>query len=148
MSARKLTNELTIWSWTLIERPLDVRPLDSFSEFHGTCRFNTEFTTALHLFLSWDRPIQSTSKKFVQVRGSLEVFVTSFFYGEGLLTPRPTPKLEDHPLFTYTRYIFGRPNPNIFTCTKSQVHLVRLSCRTVFSSIDKDTHSMVHLMGR
>jgi hypothetical protein len=38
------------------------------------------------------------SKKSVQVRGSLEVFITSFFYGEGLLTPRPTPKLEGHPL--------------------------------------------------
>jgi hypothetical protein len=36
----------------LLERPLDVRPLDSFPEFHGTRRFNTEFTTALHLLLS------------------------------------------------------------------------------------------------
>jgi hypothetical protein len=29
--------------------------------FHGTRRFNTEFTTALHLFLSRARPIHSTS---------------------------------------------------------------------------------------
>jgi hypothetical protein len=29
-----------------------VRPLDSFPAFHGTRRFNTEFTRALHLFLS------------------------------------------------------------------------------------------------
>jgi hypothetical protein len=29
--------------------------------FHLTRRFNTEFTRALHLFLSWARPIQSTS---------------------------------------------------------------------------------------
>jgi hypothetical protein len=28
---------------------------------HGTRRFNTEFTRALHLFLSWARPIQSIS---------------------------------------------------------------------------------------
>jgi hypothetical protein len=34
------------------ERPLDARPLDSFPAFYGTRRFNTEFTTALHLFLS------------------------------------------------------------------------------------------------
>jgi hypothetical protein len=40
------------------QRP--VRPLDSFPAFHGTRRFNTEFTRALHLFLSWARPIQST----------------------------------------------------------------------------------------
>jgi hypothetical protein len=50
-----------IWSWALLERPLDVRPLDSFLAFHGTQSFNTEFTRALHLFLSWARPIQSTS---------------------------------------------------------------------------------------
>jgi hypothetical protein len=36
----------------ILERPLDVRPLDSFPAFHGTQRFNTEFTRALHLFLS------------------------------------------------------------------------------------------------
>jgi hypothetical protein len=43
------------------ERPLDVRPLDSFPAFNGTPRFNTEFTRALHLFLSLAGPIQSTS---------------------------------------------------------------------------------------
>jgi hypothetical protein len=32
-----------------------------FPASHGTRRFNTEFTTALHLFLSLTRPIQSTS---------------------------------------------------------------------------------------
>jgi hypothetical protein len=31
---------------------LDARPLDSFPAFHGTRRFNTEFTRALLLFLS------------------------------------------------------------------------------------------------
>jgi hypothetical protein len=50
------TKNLTIWSWALTERPLD-----SFPEFHGTWRFNTQFTRALHLFLSWARAIQSTS---------------------------------------------------------------------------------------
>jgi hypothetical protein len=52
---------ITIWSWALLERTLDVTPLDSFPAFHGTRRFNTEFTRALHLFLSLARPIQSTS---------------------------------------------------------------------------------------
>jgi hypothetical protein len=48
------------------------------------------------------------SKKSVQVRGSLEVFVTSFFfYSEGLLTPRPTPKLEGHPLFSVHGCLFN-----------------------------------------
>jgi hypothetical protein len=43
------------------ERTLDVRPLDGFPAFHGTRRFNTQFTTALHLFPCLARPIQSTS---------------------------------------------------------------------------------------
>jgi hypothetical protein len=29
----------------------------------------------------------------------LQSVITGFFYGEGLLAPRPTPKLEDHLLF-------------------------------------------------
>jgi hypothetical protein len=48
--------QLTLWSWELLERPLD-----SFPAFYGTRWFSTEFTRALHLFLSWARPIQSTS---------------------------------------------------------------------------------------
>jgi hypothetical protein len=53
-------NYLSLWRCALLERALDVRPLDSFPAFHGTRRFNNEFTRALHLFLSWARPIQST----------------------------------------------------------------------------------------
>jgi hypothetical protein len=53
--------ELTPWSWALLERSLVVRTLDSFPAFHGTRRFNTEFTRALRLSLFWGRPIKSTS---------------------------------------------------------------------------------------
>jgi hypothetical protein len=53
--------KLTPWSWALLERSLVVRTLDSFPAFYGTRRFSTEFTRALHLSLSWARPIQSTS---------------------------------------------------------------------------------------
>jgi hypothetical protein len=43
------------------------------------------------------------SKKSIHVRGSLILFATNFiFYGEGLLAPRPTPKLEDR-LLSYVR---------------------------------------------
>jgi hypothetical protein len=59
-------NLLTLWSWTLLERPLD-----TFPAFHGTRRFNTEFTRALHLFLSWARPIQSTSPHHTSSRSIL-----------------------------------------------------------------------------
>jgi hypothetical protein len=54
-------NYLTLWSWALLERPPVVRPLDIFPAFHGIRRFNTEFTRALHLFLSLAIPIQSKS---------------------------------------------------------------------------------------
>jgi hypothetical protein len=54
-------NYLTLWSWALLERPPVVMPLDSFPAFCGPRRFNTEFTRALHLFLSQAWPIQSTS---------------------------------------------------------------------------------------
>jgi hypothetical protein len=56
------------------QRPLDVRPLDSFPAFHGTQRFNTEFTRALHLFLSLARPIQSTSPEPTSPRSILILF--------------------------------------------------------------------------
>jgi hypothetical protein len=52
---------LIVWSWELLERPPAVQPLGSFPAFYGTQRFITAFTRALHLYLSWARPIQSTS---------------------------------------------------------------------------------------
>jgi hypothetical protein len=48
-----------------------------------------------------------------RVRGALKHFVTiKNFYGEGLLAPRPTPKLEDHPLSAVRDCLF-----NIFAAT-------------------------------
>ena len=41
-----------------------------------------------------------------------ECFLTMFFYREGLLAPRPTPKLEDHPLSAVRDCLF-----NIFAAT-------------------------------
>jgi hypothetical protein len=37
-----------------------MQSLDSFPEFYGTWSYITAFTRALHLYLSWIRPIQST----------------------------------------------------------------------------------------
>jgi hypothetical protein len=59
------------------------------------------------------RSLGRLSKESVQVRGLCKLFVTGFFfYGEGLLTPRPTPKLEDHPLLSVRGCLF-----NIFVAT-------------------------------
>jgi hypothetical protein len=45
-----------------------------FPALHGTRRFNTEFTRALHLFLSLARPIQSTSPHPTSPRSILIVY--------------------------------------------------------------------------
>jgi hypothetical protein len=56
-----LSLTLTLWSWVPLERPQVVQPLGSFTVFYGTRRFITTITRALHLYLSWARPIQSTT---------------------------------------------------------------------------------------
>jgi hypothetical protein len=48
-----------------------VRTLDTFPAFYGTRRLNTEFTRALHLPISWARPIQSTSPHPTSTRSIL-----------------------------------------------------------------------------
>jgi hypothetical protein len=50
-----------MWGWTPLERLSVVQPIGSFPEFSGTRRFITAFTKDLHLYLSWARPMQSTS---------------------------------------------------------------------------------------
>jgi hypothetical protein len=52
------------------------------------------------------RSLGHLSRESVQVQGSLEVFII-FFYGEGSLTSRPTPKLEDHPLLSVRDCLFN-----------------------------------------
>jgi hypothetical protein len=42
-----------------------------------------------------------------QVRGLTGWFVTWYFYGEELIAPRPTPKLEDHPLSVVRDCLFA-----------------------------------------
>jgi hypothetical protein len=52
---------LTLRSWVPLERPLVVKTLDGFPAFYASRRFITALARALHLFLSWARPIQFTS---------------------------------------------------------------------------------------
>jgi hypothetical protein len=65
---------LTQWNSALLERSLIFRTLDSFPAFYGTCRFNAELTRALHLSLSWARPIQSTSPHPTSTRSILILY--------------------------------------------------------------------------
>jgi hypothetical protein len=62
----------TLWSWALTGSPPVVWPVPGF---YGTRRFITAFTTALHLFLSRARPIQSTPPHPISTRSSLMLSV-------------------------------------------------------------------------
>jgi hypothetical protein len=66
-----ITNWLTLWSWTLLERSIVVRTFDRFSAFYATRRFNTEFTRALHPSLSCARPIKFISPHTTSTRSIL-----------------------------------------------------------------------------
>jgi hypothetical protein len=129
---------LTPGSGALLERSLVVWTLDSFPAFYETRRFNTEFTRALHLSLSWARPIQSKlphpdSKRFILIlsnhlnlglssgllpsgfpTNNLYPFLFSQVRGdEGLLAARPTSKLEDHPLSSVRGSLFNAFTANL-----------------------------------
>jgi hypothetical protein len=81
--------------WALFERSLVVWTLDIFPAFYGTRRFNTEFTRALHLSLSWDKPILSISPHPTSTR-SILILSTHLRLGlpSGLFTSRfPTNNL-------------------------------------------------------
>jgi hypothetical protein len=102
------------WSWALLKEPV-VQLLKNFPAFYGTRGFFPVFTRALHWSLSWARSIQSgrLSKESIKFRRPLWHFVTRlFFYGEELLAPRPSTKLEDHLLSAVFDCLF-----NIFAAT-------------------------------
>jgi len=95
---------LTTRSRVVLEKLTGSQLVNKFPAFYGTQRFITAFTSARH------RSYQSTSPG---LRLSLWIFRNNIrFYGEELLAPRPTPKLEDHPLSNVRDCLF-----NIFACT-------------------------------
>jgi hypothetical protein len=83
----RITYLLTPWSRVPLEKLTDLQLVKKFPAFYGTRRFLTALTSARHLSLS---PGEASRTH--------ECYITAvFFYGEALLAPRPTPKLEDHP---------------------------------------------------
>ena len=85
-----LTYLLTPWSRGLLAKLTGLQLVKKFPAFYGTWRCITTVTSA-----------------------SLWLFCNMIsFYGEELLAPRPTPKLEDHPLSALCDCLF-----NIFTAT-------------------------------
>jgi hypothetical protein len=61
-------------SWALLKKPSTVQLLKNFPAFHGTRRFITVFTRALHWSLSWATPIQSTPIHRISPRSILILF--------------------------------------------------------------------------
>jgi hypothetical protein len=52
-----------------------VQPLGRFPAFYGTRRLITEFTRALHLYLSWAKRIQSTTLTPISKRSILMLYI-------------------------------------------------------------------------
>jgi hypothetical protein len=90
---------VTPCSRVLLEKLTGFHLVKKFPAFYGTRRFITAFTSDRHK----------------QVPGSVRTFRNNAcFYGDELLAPRPTPKLEDHPLSALHDCLF-----NIFAATLS-----------------------------
>jgi len=107
-----LTYLLTPWCRVLLENLTGLKLAKKFPAFHGNRRFITALTSVRHLYLSW------ANKCLQRKQPACDCFLTGLFYKEGLLAPRPTPKLEDHPssavhdclfnLYAATLHIGGR----------------------------------------
>jgi hypothetical protein len=75
----KLTNQLTPWYWTLLEKPPVAQLLKNFPTFYGTRRFIIVFTRALHWSLSSARSVQSMSPQpiFLEIHLTVTLLPTS-----------------------------------------------------------------------
>jgi hypothetical protein len=130
---------LTATSTVLLEKLTGSQLVHKFPAFYGTRRYITPFTSTRRLSLSWARSIQSTPppstiqlpegnscteshvpfpllRSYPRISpGPRHIYPFSnkaSFYGEELLAPRPTPKLEVNPLSAVRDCLF-----NIFTAT-------------------------------
>jgi hypothetical protein len=89
-----ITYLLTPWSRALLEKLNVFQPIKKFPAFHGTRMFITAVTSACHLSLSlsWAYSMMFRNK--------------TRFYGEELLAPRLSSRLEDHPLSAVRNCLF------------------------------------------
>jgi hypothetical protein len=88
---------VTPWS-IVLETLTGFKPVKKFHAFYGTRSFITAFTSARQLSMSWASP---------GLRHQFVFHNMIRFYGEELLAPRPTPRLEDHPLLAILDCLFS-----------------------------------------
>ena len=94
---RYLHTYLLTYSWNrvLLERLTCSQVVKKFPAFYGTRRFITSFTSALHMFLSWPRSIQSipphpTSWRSILILSSnLSLFLSSGLLPSGFPHQNP-----------------------------------------------------------
>jgi hypothetical protein len=67
-------NELTSWTWVLLEKLPVVQLIKNLPTFYGTRMFITVFTQVLHWSLSWARTIQSIPPQPISLRSILILF--------------------------------------------------------------------------
>ena len=105
----------------VLEKLTGLQLVKKFPAFYGTRRFITALTSAIR-----DASPRNTPPRRSDLGSGLppdffclqrkhpacECFLTWLFYSEGLLAPRPTPKLEDHPLSAVRNCLF-----NLFAAT-------------------------------
>ena len=91
-----ITYLLTPWCTALLEKITGLQLVKKFSAFYGTRRFMNALT----------------SVRLQREHPACKYFLKWMFYREGLLAPRPTPHLEDHPLSAVHDCLF-----NLFAAT-------------------------------
>jgi hypothetical protein len=122
-----LTHSLTPWCRTLFDKLILTQLVKKSCFLYGTRRLITVFTKVRHRNLSWASRIQfapsiavsprsnltfffhclGRTKESIQVRGALKHIATIIFLRWGVVAPRPTPKLEDHPLSAVRDWLFN-----------------------------------------
>jgi len=89
-----LTYSLTPWCRVLLQKLTCLQLVKKFPAFYATRKFITAFTSARHL-------------SQLEPRDVLMFRYKASFYGEDLLVPDPTHKMEDHPLSAVRYCLFN-----------------------------------------
>ena len=121
-----ITYLLTAWSRVLLGKLIGFQLVKKFPAYYGTRRFIVAFKSAHHLSVSWPESISPGPRLTVWMfRNKIN------FYGEELLAPHPTPKLEDHPLSAVCDCLFNMFVATLHVGGRSSIRNMRMHCALV-----------------